>query len=587
MAALARELAGLKVESAILDGEVVVLTSEGNSSFARLQNALDAGKTDTLTYFVFDLLYLNGHNLTARPLLERKELLAGLIATLPEDSPVRVSEYVAGGGAQVFTEACRLGGEGIISKKADSAYTAGRSSSWVKLKCILEQEFVIGGFTLPSNGSHGVGALLLGYYDGGSLRYAGRTGTGFTQSSSRMLREKLDALRQQKLPFADVPPDGRRGAVWTRPELVAQIQFLSWTTDLRVRQASFQGLREDIEATHVGREETEPAKAAKATRTPREPDKPLHRSGGRTHTAVARTASAGASPIRVTHPEKVIDAESGLTKQGLVDYYLAIAPQMLPHVTGRPLTLLRCPEGVGSQCFYQKHLAPGMPPGIEGVMIREKDGSGEEEYVTLSTAQALAGLAQMNVIEIHPWGSTNADLEHPDRLIFDLDPDDAVSWKTLGDAAQEVRDRLRTLGLKSFVKTTGGKGLHVVSPLEPRRGWEEIKAFARAFTLQMESSHPQLYIAKMTKAARKNKIFVDYLRNERGATAIAPYSARARRGVSAALPLAWTELKAAERPQFPVAAFADWKSRLRRDPWKEMASLKQEIPAEVFEGRSK
>jgi bifunctional non-homologous end joining protein LigD len=284
----------------------------------------------------------------------------------------------------------------------------------------------------------------------------------------------------------------------------------------------------------------------------------------------------------VTHPDKIVDPETGVTKQALIDYYLEAAPCMLPHVTGRPLSLVRCPNGAGKQCFYQKHLGPGMPPGIDGVEVPNKKDKGSETYVTVHGEESLAGLAQMNVLEIHPWGSTNADLEHPDRIIFDLDPDEAVSWSTLGESALEVQERLQQLDLRSFVKTTGGKGLHVVAPIRPQLDWERIKAFTHAFTLQMEQDNSKLYISKMTKAARKNKIFVDYLRNEREATAVAPYSSRARLGMSAALPLEWAELKSPKAPKFLIARLAEWRERLRKDPWKPMLSLDQELPASLF-----
>jgi bifunctional non-homologous end joining protein LigD len=284
----------------------------------------------------------------------------------------------------------------------------------------------------------------------------------------------------------------------------------------------------------------------------------------------------------VTHPDKIVDPETGLTKQALIDYYLAVAPLMLPHVIGRPLSLVRCPNGAGEKCFYQKQLGPGMPPGIGGVEIPNAKGGATETYVTVQSGEGLAGLAQMNVLEIHPWGSNNLDLEHPDRIIFDLDPDEAVSWPTLGESALEVRERLKQLGLRSFVKTTGGKGLHVVAPIRPSLGWEPIKAFTHAFALQMEQDNSKLYISKMTKAARKNKIFVDYLRNEREATAVAPYSSRARLGMAAALPLDWDELKSPKAPKFVVARFVEWSERLGKDPWKAMLSSKQEIPAKLF-----
>jgi bifunctional non-homologous end joining protein LigD len=351
-----------------------------------------------------------------------------------------------------------------------------------------------------------------------------------------------------------------------RPELVAEVQFSTWTADDLVRQASFKGLREDKKAAEVRREQPDPSLSAPRQKTA-VPEK------------VAPPARLG---FKVTHPEKVVDPQTGVTKQALIDYYLAVAPLMLPHVTGRPLSLVRCPNGAGQKCFYQKHLGPGMPPGIGGVEIPDRKGKGTETYVTVEGDQSLAGLAQMNVLEIHPWQSTNTDLEHPDRMIFDLDPDEAVSWPTLCDAAQEVRDRLKQLGLQSFVKTTGGKGLHVVAPIKPTLEWEQLKALTHEFTLQMEKDNPKLYISKMTKAARTNKIFVDYLRNEREATAVAPYSSRARLGMAAALPLEWTELKGSKAPKYLIAQFDEWKERLRKDPWKPMLTSEQEIPASLF-----
>ncbi len=574
MPAIARDVAELELDAAILDGEVVALTSSGQSSFAQLQSAFDEHKPTPLTYFVFDLLHLNGVNLRGQPLIERKRLLAELLASLPPDADIRLSQHIEANGREMFAEACRMGAEGVVSKRRDAPYVSGRSSSWVKVKCVRGQEFVVGGFTLPSNGSRGVGALLLGYYQDGKLQYAGRTGTGFTQSSSRIVREKLEHLRRDRSPFTDIPAEAKRGAIWTDPKMVVEVQFTTWTADHRVRQASFKGIREDKKPSEVVREEPDAREEPEASAS-------RDKSSGKRPSKAAPPKQAPA--IRVTHPEKVIDPETKLTKQALIDYYLAVAEHMLPHVAGRPLSLVRCPEGAGEHCFFQKHLDKGMPAGVEGVEVPDKNGKGSETYVTLSTAEALAGLAQMNVLEIHPWGSKNTDLEHPDRLIFDLDPDDAVSWSTLCDSAREVRERLITIHLKSFLKTTGGKGLHIVAPLRPEQEWSVVKSIAQAFAFEMERGNSKLYIGKMTKAARKNKIFVDYMRNERGATAIAPYSSRARRGLTAALPLPWTALDSPERPRFPIADFGDWKARLRRDPWKEMAELDQQLPAELLD----
>ena len=577
MPLIVRELGRLKVEYAVLDGEVVVLDAEGQSSFAKLQAAFDEGASHPLTYFVFDLLYLNGHNLRHEPLAKRKQILEQMLDSLAEHEVIRYGQHIETEGKPIFDEACRLGAEGIVSKRSDSTYSSGRSKSWLKIKCDRRQEFVIGGFTKPANGTDGIGALVLGYYEGKKLIYAGRTGTGFTQANGRILRQRLEAMRQSKMPFVEVPPAAAKGAIWVRPELVAEVQFSTWTADKLVRQASFKGLREDKKAAEVRREvpsvATETLKAVEPRKSKREPAP---------HSVIeAVPAKLG---FRVTHPDKIVDPETGVTKQALIDYYLAVALRMVPHVTGRPLSLVRCPNGAGQKCFYQKQLGPGMPRAIEGVEIPKAKGDATETYVTVHSAEGLAGLAQMNVLEIHPWGSTNLDLEHPDRIIFDLDPDEAVSWPTLCEGALEVRERLKKLGLQSFVKTTGGKGLHVVAPIRPTLEWERIKAFTHAFTLQMEQDNSKLYISKMTKAARKNKIFVDYLRNEREATAVAPYSSRARLGMAAAVPLEWAELKGAKAPKFLIAEFGDWEERLRKDPWKAMLSSEQEIPAGLFGG---
>jgi bifunctional non-homologous end joining protein LigD len=569
MAAVARELGRLSVEGAVLDGEVVVLSADGQSSFAALQAAFEEGAKHPLTYFVFDLLHLNGHNLRQEQLTGRKKILAQMLDSLAEHEVVRYGQHIETEGAPIFAEACRLGAEGIVSKRSDSVYTSGRTKSWLKIKCDRRQEFVVGGFTKPANGTDGIGALLLGYYDDKKkLIYAGRTGTGFTQANSRKLRKQLEEMRQNGMPFVEVPGAAGKGALWVRPELVAEVQFSTWTADKLVRQASFKGLRDDKKAAEVRREVPDASLSQKAA-----PEKK------------ANSPAPKRLGFKVTHPDKVVDPETGVTKQALIDYYLAVGPLMLPHVTGRPLSLVRCPNGAGQKCFYQKQLGAGMPPGIEGVEIPNAKGAATETYVTVPSEEGLAGLAQMNVLEVHPWGSTNLDLEHPDRIIFDLDPDEAVSWPTLGESALEVRERLNKLGLRSFVKTTGGKGLHIVAPIRARLEWEQIKAFTRAFALQMEQDNSKLYLTKMTKAARKNKIFVDYLRNEREATAVAPYSSRARLGMAAALPLEWAELKSPKAPKFLIARFEEWRERLREDPWKEMLSSKQEIPAALFAAR--
>ena len=572
MKTIAAEISELHVKSAVLDGEVVVLADNGTTSFADLQAAFQEGVKKPLTYFVFDLLHLDGHNLRGLPLVRRKEILAEAMQGAGEY--LRHSEHIETEGAALFHKACELHAEGIISKRSDGIYRAGRNGDWLKLKCVHEQEFVIGGFTLPSNGIHGVGALLLGYYEGKRLIYAGRTGTGFTQKTHRLLRDKLEQLKRASTTFEHPPAEATRGAIWVKPELVAQVSFATWTADNLVRQAAFKGLREDKPATEVLREE--PMVTPKGSRR-------THASHAARKAVVAKTGAAKTSvttehaAVRLTHPNKVLDAESGLTKQQLADYYWAIAPYMLPQIADRPISLVRCPEGTGEPCFFQKHANHMLPEGIETVDVPDKKTGKIEPYITVSTREALAGLAQMGVMEVHPWGSRNDDLEHPDRIIFDLDPDTGISWETLAVSAAEVRKRLKRARLESFLKTTGGKGLHVVAPIKPEHNWSVVKDFSHTMVLEIEKANPALYLTKMSKAARKGRIFLDYLRNERGATAIAAYSPRARTDVTVSLPLTWSELKGREQPIFRLVDFKQWKKRLERDPWKQMTanSLRQ------------
>jgi bifunctional non-homologous end joining protein LigD len=611
MPAVAEAAARLPVTSAVLDGEVVVLRSDGSTSFADLQAAFQDHAPHAMTYFAFDLLHLDGHNLRSLPLLERKELLAGI---LPDglDATLRFSEHFEQPGSTVFDNACRLGAEGIISKRADAPYTSGRSPNWIKIKCVRQQEFVVGGFTLPGDKGDGLGSLLLGYYEGGKLIYAGRTGTGFTHKSQRDLRQRLEKMRVKEPAYASVPAEGRKGAFWVRPDLVAEVAFATWTAEKLVRQAAFKGLREDKKPKEVTIElprdteevqhEAEEIAPSESARRSSAAKAAVRNTAARVEAARVGAARTGAAStlaksksktlgktesgskttkaampyanIRLTHPDKIIDAATGVTKQQLADYYAAVVDHMMPHLADRPLSLVRCPEGIGHPCFFQKHIGQGVPDGIGSVPIKDKKGV-TEEYLTLTAPEGLAGLAQMGVLEVHPWGSRSETLETPDMLIFDLDPDEAIGWETLTSAAQEIRKRLKKIGLESFVKTTGGKGLHVVAPIIPKHDWTAIKAFARGFAEQVEKSDPDLYLIKMTKAARKGKIFLDYLRNERGATAVAAFSPRARPGVHVALPLSWNDLKT--RPEFSVANFDDWKTRLAHDPWAEMWELKQAL----------
>ncbi len=591
MKPIAAEIATLPAETALLDGEVVVLDQNGLTSFANLQAAFKNEARHPLTYFVFDLLHLNGHNLRNLPLTQRKEILAQIFANSNSET-LRLSEHLDSGGDQVFQNACKLHVEGIVSKRANAVYTSGRSGSWFKIKCAHQQEFVIGGFTLPSNGIHGIGALLLGYYDNhGKLIYAGRTGTGFTRKTHKLVRAQLDKLRAKANPFHAISAANSRGVIWITPKLVAQVSFATWTSDNLVRQAAFKGLREDKPAKEVRREQpihltakathtTRPQTAAKTTKSaPRNLGAPsLTVSSSRV--GDDEPTSSDHANIRLTHPDKILDTESKLTKQQLADYYWQIADHMLPQIANRPLSLVRCPEGSTQPCFFQKHTSPTLPPGIETIQVPDKKTGKPEPYITLSTREALAGLAQMGVLELHPWGAQNDDLEHPDRIVIDLDPDESIPWPTLAAAAKETRALLKKLGLESFLKSTGGKGLHIVVPIAPEHDWPTIKQFAHAVALKLEKQNPELYLTKMSKAARKGRIFIDYLRNERGATAVAAFSPRARAGATVSIPLAWPELDQPQRLIFHVANFTDWQPRLKHDPWKALPKTHQKIDPE-------
>jgi bifunctional non-homologous end joining protein LigD len=567
MRSIATSLEALSAKTALLDGEVIVLDERGISSFAALQAAFQEGAKHALHYYLFDLLHLDGHSLRDRPLTERKSLLADLIDDLDDDT-IRVSEHVRDEKAAIFEDACRHGAEGIVSKRADSMYLSGRSASWLKVKCGLRQEFVIGGFTLPSKGGKGIGALLLGYYQDGKLIYAGRAGTGFTQKSQIQIRERLESIRSETSPFVSVNTAERRGAHWVKPQLVAEVAFSTWTADNLVRQASFKGLREDKPAEEVVREKPTGIPNARNARA-----------AAKGHAHVAPVEKAHASPAlpRMTHPDKVIDRESGLTKQQLVTYYAEAADHILPHIADRPLSIVRCPSGTAAKCFFQKHVKPGLPKGIGSVEIVDRKSGKPEPYITLSDAAVIPELGQLNVLELHPWGAPASDFEHPDRIIFDLDPDASIEWKTLAATASEVRARLKKLGLESFLKSTGGKGLHIVAPMQCEHDWATVKEFAHQFVLAMEAENPSLYITKMTKAARTGRIYLDYLRNERGATAVAPYSPRSRGGVPVSVPMAWSELKAEAPPRCLVAEFDVWRKRLAQDPWTEMPKTKQRL----------
>jgi bifunctional non-homologous end joining protein LigD len=572
----------LPVKSAILDGEVVALLSSGVTSFQALQNAGKPRNSTRLAYYVFDLLYLDGIDLRGVPLAERKEMLAELVASEP-DPHLLLSEHFQTSGPEFFRQCCQLGLEGVVSKRRDRPYFAGRTDDWIKTKCLGREELVIGGFTISTAVKRGLGALLVGYFDEGRLVYAGRVGTGFSERTLLDLRLRLEERKQAASPFEVVPARERgREVRWVRPELVADVEFTAWTDEGILRHPSFQGLREDKSPRDVTRPASLPREEATSMNGKAKTTSVRRGRSQRGKLAAEDGARELLLPqvhVRLTSPDRVLYADIGLTKLGLASYYAQIADWILPHLVDRPLSLVRCPEGQkAGKCFYQKHVRPGTPEALGRVKIVQSDGPAE--YVYVKDLDGLLSLAQMNVLEIHPWGARRDNVDRPDRLIFDLDPDEAVPWPRVIEAARAVRQRLEELDLQSFLKTTGGKGLHVTVPIAPRRHtWQQAKAFCKRLAEEFVRGQPDRYVANMAKAARRGKIFIDYLRNDHGATAIAPYSTRARAGAPVATPLDWDELSPSIRSDhFRVANLPSRVASLRRNPWREIGQFKQTLP---------
>ncbi|WP_143827895.1 DNA ligase D [Anaeromyxobacter sp. Fw109-5] len=550
----------LKVRSALLDGEVAAVLPDGRTSFQALQNAFHGGRRD-LVYFAFDLLHLDGEDLTSRPLLERKAALAGLLG---DGGVVRYAPHFEGRGPDVHREACKLGMEGIVSKRSDLPYRAGRNATWVKTKCVLRQELVIGGFTDPEGAARdAIGALLVGYREGGALRFAGKVGTGFTNASARALRERLAGLPTDSSPFTPRPSGWLgRNAHWVRPELVCEVAFTEWTADGKIRHPSFQGLREDKRPEDVVRERAAGGATSTATSTATPTEKRVPRR--------SRSPGAGEAEeiggVRISSPARVMYPDLGVTKRDLARYYEAVADAMVPHLAGRPLTLVHCPDGLAGECRYMKHSKLWAPDAVRRVRIPERTKLGE--YLVVDDARALLSIVQMDVLELHTWSSTVDRLEEPDRLVLDLDPGPAVGWAEVVRAARLLRDALAALGLGAFVKTTGGAGLHVVAPLVPERPWSECLAFARGLATTLARHDPSRFTVAYAKAGRERKILLDYLRNNRTNTSIAAFSTRARPAATVAVPLAWDELSPRAPPdRHTLRTVPRRLARLRADPW--------------------
>ncbi|MEO6564838.1 MAG: DNA ligase D [Casimicrobiaceae bacterium] len=566
--ALASELARLKLRDAWIDGEVVVLDPQGRSRFQKLQAALAAPKAADFNYFAFDLPYLDGHDLRSLPLRERKARLRDVIGGGAGN--IRIGPEVIGQGPDFFRQSCSLSLEGAICKRLDSVYADGtRTRDRLKVKCVRRQEMVIGGFTPPQGARREFGALLLGVHDAAGLRYAGKVGTGFDDADLAAIGKLLRARARATSPFLD-PPRGAEvhGARWVRPDLVAEVAFTEWSEAGALRHPSFKGLRTDKKAAEVVRESEEPSSPVTIAK-PRGSAPPASR---RKAAGTVLTVVAG---IALTHADKLYFPEAGLSKQDLAQYYADMAPALLPYLSGRPLSLVRCPDGWSGQCFYQKNAAEHLADAVRRIDVTTSAGSAT--YMGVDSAPALVALVQWSVIEIHPWGSRLPRLGSCDTLVFDFDPDEGVGWPELVEGVLLLRTLLDEFKLQGFLKSTGGKGLHVVVPVRPALPWPRAKSFAKAVATLLARTFPQRFTATLAKERRKGKIFIDYLRNAEGATAIGPWSVRARRNAPVATPIDWIELDADVR--FDFFNLHNVRDRLQRrtDPWADYIKLRQAV----------
>lgn len=559
---LAFELGALKLKSAWLDGEIVVLGENGIPDFEALQNAFDTSSTGKVLYFVFDIPFYAGFDLRTTALSERRALLAGLLPDSASGS-ISFSEDFGANGSDIYKSACEMGLEGVIGKRRDSPYVSGRSKNWIKLKCGRRQEFVVVGYTESKSGDRNLGALLLGYYDEqGRLVYAGRVGTGFDQRTAAMLGEKLEKLEMAESALFEKPKEA--AGHWVLPELVAEVSFAEWTKDGLLRQAVFHGLRSDKLPTLITREKvtdfiTEDTVMRGNTPAGRKP------------------VTITLSDIHISNPGRIIDPSAGLTKLDLMRYYEAAAKWMLPHLKARPAALLRAPSGLNGQLFFQKHQDTLKIPGL--MDFTPSFEPEHEPFMQIDTKQALLGAIQMNTVEFHTMNLRSDDVEKPDRMVFDLDPGEGLTWGALLEAADMTRTLLEELDLQCFLKTSGGKGLHIIVPLAPKDDWETVKDFSKGVSGHLAKVIPSRFSAVSGPKNRLGKVFVDYLRNNRGATTVCAFSARARQGMGVSMPITWQELPALKSSAHWNIITAQERLASGEDPWKEYFKVRQTLSA--------
>lgn len=531
MPELVQALQSMELPDGWYDGEIIMPGRDAPADFQALQSAFDSTRTAEIVYYLFDLPYCAGYDLRDVPLEQRREVLQRIVERKPHDK-VRFSTVFDAPAQQVLASACQLGLEGVIAKRRNSAYVTRRSSDWIKLKCSQRQEFIIGGYTDPKGSRTGIGSLLLGVHDkDGQLRYAGNVGTGFNEATLRDLQQRLRALAADRSPFAagsDIP----KKANWVRPQLMCEVSFGEWTRDGRIRHSVFHGLRSDKPPKAIGREEAvHEARVDKPAATARKPAKETSKA----------CAIPGLPPsLRVSNPDRVIDAQSGMTKIGLVRYYALVAPLMMEHLKGRPIAMVRAPEGIGGELFFQKHLERYKMAGVE--QLDPAIFPGHPAMLEISKPEGLLAAAQMNVVEFHTWNGAKGNIGKPDRMTFDIDPGEGVTWPQIQEAAQLVRTLLGELQLPAFLKTSGGKGLHVVVPLKRQFDWDTVKDFSQAIVQHLARTLPDRFVAKSGPKNRVGRIFIDYLRNGYGATTVCAWSARARPGLGISVPVRWEEL---------------------------------------------
>ncbi|APA84092.2 DNA ligase D [Paraburkholderia sprentiae WSM5005] len=554
MPRLREALGALPADSAWLDGEAVVLDATGKPDFNSLQNAFDRRSTSDIILFFFDVLWLNGVDVRERPLRERRALLRELLHEA-EGPLLRFSEDFAEDPGSLVASACKMQLEGIIGKRADAPYRSGRSTDWIKLKCNLRQEFVVGGFSRVKGAKSGVRSLLLGVYENdGSLRYAGHVAPHLSTGQATRFAKRAAAITAAKPTFYNAPQAERdREFYWLKPDIVAEVSFLEWTPSGEVRHPVFHALRDD--------------KPARAVTEEKVVSDPANGIVGSTRERPGPRGTVLIRDVKISNPQRVMDDVSKQTKLSIVRYYDAIAEWALPYLHCRPLTLVRAPDGIHGELFFQKHSERARIPGVEELPTSVYPN--HAPLLVANTAEALVGLAQMSVVEIHSWNGVAPDLAHPDRVIFDLDPDPALPWSAMLEAAMLVKVVLDEIGLRSFVKTSGGKGFHIVVPLTRRQGWDEVKAFARAVAQHMTRVVPQRFSAVLGPKNRVGKIFIDYLRNGRSASTVAAFSVRARPGLAVSMPISWDELNDVKSgDQWTMAAAIARQRSLREDPWK-------------------